>query len=113
MKYVLKWKVAKAGDGSNVLRLLGDIKQEYNSLEKARAGASRRVRFAVGYYSIGIYERTESGRKYIGKVVFDSNYAWGGDSGVMWIPKGKAYESYRASGVSTSGKLMKVKYRLT
>ena len=104
-KYKLKWTWRDYGKYEK-------IPTEYDSLDKARASARRRVNYASGQYAIGIIEIKDGKQKFLGEVMFDWNYNYGGASGIFWIPKGKG-EGYIASGVSANGKLNSQKYRLT
>lgn len=107
--YTLKWRTAYAANGENVLKLMGTIKKTYTSLDKARAYAYAHVKFGGGFYSIGICKDGI----FIGEVVFDSQYAWGGDTGIMWVARGKGYESSRVPGLTSKGTLSRTIYRLT
>ena len=88
-------------------------KTVYDSLDKARAAARRKVNYGTGFYAVGIYEITEKSQKFLGEVVYDGDYNSGGFSGIFWIPKGKRHEGYRAKGVSANGKLNSHLYKLT
>ena len=109
MTYTLKWRTAYAANGQDMIKHMGRISRTYTSLEKARAAAHRQVRFGGGFYAVGIYKDGV----FIGEVVFDSQYAYGGDSGIMWVARGKGHESSYVPGVSSTGKLNKTIYRLT
>lgn len=88
--------------------------KEYPTLEKARAAARRVVSAYAGFKTVTIYEMKAKGNgKALGTVVYDPSYNYGNASGIFYVPKGKMYDGYRASGVSSDGKLNSVKYRLT
>lgn len=106
--YTLKWRSAYAGDGSNAMRYMHKLNNTYTTLDKARAAAYRQVH-AIGFYSIGVYKDGS----FIGEVVSDPNYAWGGDTGIMWVARGKGYESSRVPGLTSKGTLSRTIYRLT
>lgn len=112
MVYKIRMTEARAGNGTDMLYYFKDDvsnKKTYPTLDKARSSARRKVNIASGFYMCGVYNDSNL----VGYVVCDSDYRYGGYSGIFWVPKGKNHEGYIAQGVNVDGSLNTKAYRLT
>ena len=115
-KYILIWKELEYINDTPDSKKGKIVKNTYTSLEKARAAAYRQVSqysYIGRFAAISVKEVDGEKQKLVGDVVFDRDYAWGGSTGIFWIPPRCWHEEYRAQGVSSSGKLNDKIYRLT
>lgn len=109
MTYTLKWSRAISITGKDDLPLMRNPKREYPNLDKARAAGRRQVYVYGRFYEVAIQKEGKT----VGWVVYDNQYAYGGSSGIFWVPKGSDRESAYVHGVNTDGTLNKTIYRLT
>lgn len=85
----------------------------YGFMKEAIASARRIVAEYVGFKSVKIYKITDGKKKMMGTVIHDPNYEYGNNAGIFYVPKGRMYDGYRASGINRDGSLNSKKYRLT
>ena len=94
----------------DLLRYDNGRKQKvYPTLDKARAGARRKVCFGFGFHECGVYKDGSL----VGWVVGSADYGPPGYPGIFWVPKGKDVDGYWANGVTREGTLSKTQYKLT